>query len=637
MSSLRDELKAWEASFRAEHGRDPTRQEIKDTPDIARKYKLYQQIKTGKLDANQGGKRQQRATEALSSSSDRVDRPTTPNKRARQYTEGRTKQSSATRYVVAASPSKLRQLAESHSTSGSPNRPQTTVRAIATTTTSPFKKKALPVEALRTTPSRYNPFAASSPKKRPRDSGGGGKNLFAQEIAAQQRKDEAQLRRDLLDIDKAERNSKRVPGGTAKGRGWGSGDAVSRSGSKIFADEQGQELSSRGKEVAMDVDSDDDEENAQFLGPSPVKPSLGSQSNRPRSSIGNLFETTTTTSSVTSSTAPRKLFSTSLQEFQNSREGKKAVTANANCRSAARNVAAGPWRGVKRSKTGLGFDEDASGEEGGKSDREDEQNMKSGKRYRKRATSTAKRNRDPKPNGGRDRQDEMDIGDENDDASTSNAIRKADHNVVEIELDDQDEAGKTGKIVVRQSRALYELQRDLARKRKGKNKMIEGEDKSENINNHREEIAGGTDEERGQDEWSDRDEQSLFSQVRSRVNNHAQVGVAGTIEGEEQENKIVINLPDELASILNLRTSPVKKTLRQREREKLNKVRGLLREPGFNKKRTGLLELEDEDIQGANGDGPTIAEKQVEMPSDDDWESDVEGWKDFGDGEMDDY
>ncbi|EJF66913.1 hypothetical protein DICSQDRAFT_158554 [Dichomitus squalens LYAD-421 SS1] len=44
VAALRAEIKAWERSFRANHSRDPSIQEIKDQPAIAAKYKLYKSL-----------------------------------------------------------------------------------------------------------------------------------------------------------------------------------------------------------------------------------------------------------------------------------------------------------------------------------------------------------------------------------------------------------------------------------------------------------------------------------------------------------------------------------------------------------------------------------------------------------------
>ncbi|KAM0790678.1 hypothetical protein ACM66B_004537 [Microbotryomycetes sp. NB124-2] len=630
MATLRDELKAWEASFRAQHGRDPTRQEIKDTPDIAAKYKLYQQSKSSKSDARQGSSRSHKPAIAVATSStsnSRVDKPTTPPKRTKLQTNGHDNPtSSSTRYVVATSPSKLRQLAASHSTSGSPNRLQSTVRAIETTTTSPFKKKSQPVEAVRTSPSKHNPFASNSPRKRSRPSGaGGGRNLFAIEIEAQRQKDdEAQLRRDLLDIDEAERKSRRAVGKTGKGIGWGSADVPISNGGSIFGRAKDKLASEpKGKSSAMEVDSDEeDDENDQLLGPSPVKPST-SQSTRP--SLGSLFDVSTSTMRL-SPPAPPKLFSTSLQGFQSSRQARNARTSTPNGLTTSlpgdQSV-----RGIKRSKSSLAFDEEMPKED----DEDEEDVVNSGKRTKKKGATAAKRKSAVKAttnSRARAGRDEMDVEAE-DGASHATARQNAD--VVEIELEEQDRAGQVEKIVVRPSRALHELQKDLDRKRKGKEKAVDDEMAMKE--------DGGEDDE-AEEEWSDRDELSLFSQIRNRASNPAQVRTEDDPDDQEQENKVVVDLPDDLAAMLSFRTSPVKKTLRRREQEKLDKVRGLLKEPGYNKKRRGLLELEDEDLNASEKtgkEGEAVVAGQVELGSDDDWESDVEGWKDLGDGEMDDY
>ncbi|KAG6832518.1 hypothetical protein H0H92_000147 [Tricholoma furcatifolium] len=44
VSTVKAEVKAWERSFKAENGRDPTIQDIKDIPHIAAKYKLYKKL-----------------------------------------------------------------------------------------------------------------------------------------------------------------------------------------------------------------------------------------------------------------------------------------------------------------------------------------------------------------------------------------------------------------------------------------------------------------------------------------------------------------------------------------------------------------------------------------------------------------
>ncbi|KAK7064014.1 DNA replication regulator sld2 [Favolaschia claudopus] len=47
VSTLKAEIKAWERSFRANHGREPSVQDIKKQPDLAEKYKLYKKLNKG--------------------------------------------------------------------------------------------------------------------------------------------------------------------------------------------------------------------------------------------------------------------------------------------------------------------------------------------------------------------------------------------------------------------------------------------------------------------------------------------------------------------------------------------------------------------------------------------------------------
>ncbi|KAJ7651697.1 hypothetical protein DFH06DRAFT_1420455 [Mycena polygramma] len=44
VSALRTEIKTWERNFRAEHGREPSRQDIKEKPGLAEKYKEYKKL-----------------------------------------------------------------------------------------------------------------------------------------------------------------------------------------------------------------------------------------------------------------------------------------------------------------------------------------------------------------------------------------------------------------------------------------------------------------------------------------------------------------------------------------------------------------------------------------------------------------
>lgn len=120
------------------------------------------------------------------------------------------------------------------------------------------------------------------------------------------------------------------------------------------------------------------------------------------------------------------------------------------------------------------------------------------------------------------------------------------------------------------------------------------------------------------------------------------------------------SLDPELVSLLSLRTSPVKNRLAKLHKKRDETVNALLQEPTYllaKKKeleRKGLEDLEeDEDVQRSKGeDGDDTNEynqdfgvegarhvgedeEQARERSDDDWASEPEGWKDLGDGEMD--
>lgn len=112
------------------------------------------------------------------------------------------------------------------------------------------------------------------------------------------------------------------------------------------------------------------------------------------------------------------------------------------------------------------------------------------------------------------------------------------------------------------------------------------------------------------------------------------------------------SLPAELAAVLSLSsTSPIKKTLKRQQAEKAERVRKLLGEPSragrstatsheSSKKKLGLLDLqEDEDLPGDQSkSGSECGDRDgAGEDEDDDWASDAEGWKDLGDGEMDNY
>ncbi|GAA5939431.1 uncharacterized protein JCM15063_006177 [Sporobolomyces koalae] len=199
-TTLKQELKAWEASFRHEHGRDPTKQDIKLVPDIgafdilsrlpcdaahcrtrtARKYKDYNKSKA-RPPAFATPTKPRPSRHPTS----RPDVPAPPFGSPSKSTSNKKKPSTTTttgreaQYVLANSPSKLQQLAAMHSRS-SPNKLQfrSQQEPFASTSNSnnslpsnmiernndTAHKRVAPADHDRSPKKAVNPFA--SPKKR---------------------------------------------------------------------------------------------------------------------------------------------------------------------------------------------------------------------------------------------------------------------------------------------------------------------------------------------------------------------------------------------------------------------------------------------------------------------------------------
>ena len=122
-----------------------------------------------------------------------------------------------------------------------------------------------------------------------------------------------------------------------------------------------------------------------------------------------------------------------------------------------------------------------------------------------------------------------------------------------------------------------------------------------------------------------RDNADLLSSSQLAPHSQSQ-GDAAMDTGES----LVDDLDADLAAMLELRSSPIKKTALLREKGRDLRIKKLLDEPSLHKPRKGLADLEDE---GGSDEGAVA----VEGGSDDDWASDADGWKDLGDGEMDGY
>ncbi|GAA6043963.1 hypothetical protein JCM8097_004892 [Rhodosporidiobolus ruineniae] len=289
MSTLKQELKTWEAQFKAQHGRNPTKDDIKQQPDIAAKYKQYNKSKTQPPSASASSSRASTSTAKPpsssssrppqpdpvfktptkpkpsrsrpadkpiaepSTSSDALSAPLSPSKRP---TSSSTSTSSASKpaYVLANSPSKLRALAALHSSSArsSPNRPSGGAWTDAQLAAGlEAVKQVDPVQASRSPQKAKNPFA--SPQKKGQKKRDGSEDVFGEF--------EKQERARMKERKRAEREKRKAAGGggvlgkgaTTVGAGWGSAalDGLAGLSSRLFSRTDSRASS------AMDVDEVD--------------------------------------------------------------------------------------------------------------------------------------------------------------------------------------------------------------------------------------------------------------------------------------------------------------------------------------------------------------------------------------------
>ncbi|GAA5891241.1 hypothetical protein JCM8208_002557 [Rhodotorula glutinis] len=289
MADLRNELKEWERAFKATHDRAPTKDDIRQEPSIAAKYKEYNKLRTGatkvadkpstsrassssqppppaeashifKTPTKPKSSRARPRPDAISSSTDGPG-PAVDASPSKRLSSSRDKpSSSSTSFIHANSPSKLRALAAAHSTSGSPNRPTSGAWASATLAPS----DSLPVTGVATSPQKRarNPFA--SPQK----------GTFGELERAERERLKAKKR--------AERERARASGvlggkATSRGAGWGGASSVPDDGAgRSFA-----RTESVGSARGMEVDEVDDFFSSQSsLAPSAKVPSQSQGSQR---------------------------------------------------------------------------------------------------------------------------------------------------------------------------------------------------------------------------------------------------------------------------------------------------------------------------------------------------------------------
>ncbi|GAA5970525.1 hypothetical protein JCM3765_000120 [Sporobolomyces pararoseus] len=693
-STLKQELKAWEAAFRTEHGRDPTKQDIKQNAEIAHKYKEYNKSKqvTAPIPSNvfktpTKSRNSRKQTTSTTTTRDlHGDNPFNASSDASTSTGTKASSNSAakangTQYVLANSPSKLRALAAMHSTTGSPNRPSgpnwmdatastsSTFSSKASTsrhsksTSSSSKNDALPppTDFNRSPRKALNPFA--SPKKK-------------EFVTIQPPSRGTTLFGDFEKLEREKLKKKKSRVKVKSGLGWGHASDV--------LDTFGGGGGGRGESEKMEVDEVDDffgggggnsakkrngtttttnttgsltpsilspskfatnkpsnpflpsqplqesnndgEEDDEMLGPSPVK----SSSFQRTSSFGfdlskpfkPLFEDAPAPSAPSSSAVPAasrdssskpKLFATSLRT--NSVPPEDSASSRGMKRTTSRTTINGKGKGkVKDEMDALleDGDDDFYADALDAVEKEIEGNAVGNRGKRKRMTANGRGRGKGKVTGkGREREDNEGDGHDQDDDELR--VEKDDRGglILDLRVDGhlQGEEGESRERIL-----VHRQGRDTKRRR----------DRRADQNGR--ESKDGSDE----DDF-DRDEVSLLDrpQARAIVSSRPQ---SDNSSNQQSSSNNHASLPSELASILSLRASPQKSSTTAKERQ----IAKLLGEPtafARQRRRGGLLELADELAEEEWDDSAGVGS---EREGDDDWDEEVDGWKQTGEA-MDGY
>lgn len=350
---------------------------------------------------------------------------------------------------------------------------------------------------------------------------------------------------------------------------------------------------SRGTSV-MELDDGGDES----LGPSPVKPSANGKARAfkpllpPPPSISAL------------KVVPPKLFESASASFSVTLATDSDSKPSSSKLKPSHHPSLLPLRGTKRpSALALPFDSEQLVE----GPTEDEGTKKKGKKVVKPRVRKAKRAR--LLGAGEEEEDvEMDeVGRE----TQASVRRRNEKGVLVLELDEEGEEGEEGRtdrVVIHPRRPYF--------KSRTTDVDEDGEEDDEG--------GGGS-----QGSLFYRDTADLLSSQDPRLS-------APSYDSDDESSHrpshlidIDPTIPSDLVSMLSLRSSPIKKTSLLREKDRDLRVKKLLQEPSVcGKKKMGLEDLVDE--KGSEGE-------EEQGGSDDDWASDAEGWKDFGDGAMDGY
>ncbi|KAL8276346.1 hypothetical protein RQP46_011271 [Phenoliferia psychrophenolica] len=621
MTTLKAEIKAWEALFRSEHdGQDPTKADIKANDAIAQKYKQYRVSKTSAVPDKPSAvpppsaapppqpsifKTPTKPKPARTSTTSASQSSTVPAAIA-STSQSSSKPASPPKppptYVIANSPSKLRALAASHS----PFAPNTAPAGLGSASGGRSGRGGAAMAGggivVVGSPKKYNPFRV------------GGADASSDELMRSRSRSPKKPARngfehDLMDLDERKKDDERQRFGI-EGRG---ASVFARSSSASRDHRLGTAHPSAGKDFDMAGMTDDDE----VLGPSPVKPSAKGKSFRP------LF--VDEPPPVPTKPAKPRLFQgdlshlRSLDPLEPPKPKKRPSGSTFDPDKPLKVSTTGPNENNYQSEW-TGGDEDAN-----------EPSTKKGKGKKGKATK-------PRAVGG---------------AKGKSRPTKFSKPAVAVaeEPDEFDEAG-------------FETRGSIQRRKDRLVRVLDLEDSDEEDEEEADDDAGDADEREaageapapsnkreritvhpirpyfrpGQTDDGDDDGRSAPGSLYYRdsadllsSSQHSQpTSQLSTDDTPMTTPGELDSLDADLAELLELRSSPAKKTALLREKERELRIKRLLDEPSLKKPRRGLADLADEG--GSEQEGET-----GEGGSDDDWASDADGWKDLGDGAMDEY
>ncbi|CAD6569346.1 MAG: hypothetical protein CYPHOPRED_003295 [Cyphobasidiales sp. Tagirdzhanova-0007] len=664
--AVRAELKAWEKVFKAENGREPSKEDIKGDAAIAEKYRLYSKARVYKAN----GPAAPSVSEApitpskhKSGASDKEDSFKTPSKRdpGASAFSANPVASGQTEYAFAPSPSRLRALAASRSFSGSPNH-----KPSATTSASSNLRKDGPVNLGKS-------YVADTPRTKARKWLEGDSVSPPVKLTKKTQIQNGEALDSQLQIQSfvTQRPPEKIASslGASGGGFWEQLEEARKSDDKTEVSMRVDARTTapgKGEMSNMWAAGSTEEDDDSILAPSPAKPLMNGKGNgkgKQRNIIDLCNDEDTVPSDEEEDAADDYLARKSVSHRSFTADGKlPAVSSFPPYTGATMESARDPFckakiastcppsrsshnlyvpasssvsqrKPKKRTSTAAALTPfDTLEKEAGR----DESVSKSlaGQRSRQLASAegvraglgTVTKNSKPLPEKKRARREK-------------DAQEKASNEGKQERMQETDRP--TADETVLSEADLDAVAAVMA---------METEDDSA-LREIVEEIGDDYDSEYELRDLSDEYEGYVYSRSDRLSKNGPDYG---SLSQSSRSSSLApatatVELDSQLISLLSLNASPVKNRLAKLHKKRDATVRAILQEPTFlmakskDEQRKGLEDLEDEDEvvkelrDGERGLGiaDVDLDKMENENSDDDWASDPEGWKDLGDGEMD--